>query len=315
VLGRTGWGDRLLVGATGGSPQGNTEEEGGHLSQPAHPRSLIPCPPGGTLFVVWQRRASETSGRPLVIGHRGASALEPENSIAAFTRAARDGADGIELDVLCCATGEVVVFHDDDLTRLGGRPERVADLSCSALRQVTLTSGASIPTLEEVLEACPPPLLVNVELKTSGYLDRGIGALVERVAAVIQRTGTQGQGRILVSSFHPLAIWAWRRRAPHIPAGLLFEAGGPLPLRRAWARHWVHPQALHPESVLCTPAEVRRWHRLGYMVNVWTVDDPGALRALSAMGADGIITNDPARARAVIDGPAPAGEVAEKSGG
>src|SRR5438874_1738897 len=69
---------------------------------------------------VWAR-----STTPLVIGHRGASSREPENSVAAFRRAAVDGADGVELDVLCCGTGEVVVFHDDDLLRLGGRPDRV----------------------------------------------------------------------------------------------------------------------------------------------------------------------------------------------
>jgi glycerophosphoryl diester phosphodiesterase len=244
----------------------------------------------------------ERPGKTLVIGHRGASALQPENSLDAFTRAARDGADGIELDVLCCATGEVVVFHDDDLTRLGNRPERIADLPLSAVRDVTLTSGARIPTLEEVFASCPAPLLVNVELKTSGYLDRGIGALVDRVAALIERTGNQA--RVLVSSFHPLAIWAWQRRASHIPAGLLFGAQAALPLRRAWARRWLRPRALHPEASLCTPAQVRRWQGRGHQiqVNVWTVDDAATLRALAAMGVDGIITNDPGRTREILAG-------------
>ena len=213
---------------------------------------------------MWKNRGS---GRPLVIGHRGSSALEPENSLAAFARAARDGADGVELDVLCCATGDVVVFHDDDLTRLGGRPERIADLSLAALRAVTLTSGARIPTLDEVLDTCGPALLVNVELKTSGAIDRGIPALVDRVAAIVERSGSAS--RVLVSSFHPVAIWSWMRRAPLIPAGLLFEAGAALPR--------------------------------GHMVNVWTVDDPHTLRALTAMGVDGIITNDPGRARTIIE--------------
>ena len=267
------------------------------MSQPAHAGSLVPWPAGGTLFVVWP---SERPGRTLVIGHRGASALQPENSLAAFARATRDGADGIELDVLCCATGEVVVFHDDDLGRLGNRPERIADLPLSALREVTLTSGARIPTLDEVLAACPAPMLINVELKTSGYLDRGIGALVDRVAALIERTGNQQ--RVLVSSFHPLAICAWQRRAPGIPAGLLFEAEAALPLRRAWARHWLRPRALHPEASLCTPARVRRWQARGHQVNVWTVDDAAMLRALSAMGVDGIITNDPGRTREILAG-------------
>jgi glycerophosphoryl diester phosphodiesterase len=252
---------------------------------------------GGTLFVVWQRRPP---GRPLVVGHRGASALESENSLAAFRRAASDGADGVELDVLRCATGEVLVFHDDDLARLGGRPERVAELPYAALRELELTSGARIPTLQEALAACGPTMLVNVELKTGrGLLGGPLGALVDGVAGIVEATGTAS--RVLISSFHPRAIHLWQRRAPAVPAGLLFEAGAALPLRRAWARAWLSPFALHPESALCTLAAVRGWHAAGYAVNVWTVDEPERLRALRDMGVDGIITNDPARARAVLE--------------
>jgi glycerophosphoryl diester phosphodiesterase len=254
---------------------------------------------------MWQRRdANRPHGvgsggaRPLVIAHRGASVLEPENSLAAFSRAAKDGADGVELDVLCCASGEVIVFHDDDLARLAGRPERVADLSLAQLRAVTLTSGARIPTLEEALEACGPALLVNIELKTVGYGGGPIGPLVERVAAIVERTGTAE--RVLVSSFHPRAVWSWMRRSPQVPAGLLFEAQAALPLRAAWAQYLLRPRALHPEAALCAPATVARWHRAGYLVNVWTVDDAPTLQALSRMGVDAVITNDPARTRQIL---------------
>lgn len=235
---------------------------------------------------------------PLIWGHRGASALEPENSVTAFARAAHDGADGVELDVLCCATGEVVVFHDDDLVRLAGRSERIADLPLREVQAVTLTSGARIPTLEEALEACGPRLGVNVELKTNGYGGGSLGRLVDGVASILDRTASAP--RVLVSSFHPRAVWLWMRRAPQVPAGLLFEAQAARPLREAWAHRWLRPRALHPEWVLCTPERVRRWHQQGYQVNVWTVDDAHALHALAAMEVDGIITNDPARARAIL---------------
>jgi glycerophosphoryl diester phosphodiesterase len=69
----------------------------------------------------WGRR----DGVPLVIAHRGASALAVENTLAAFAAAAAAGADGVELDVRLCATGEVVVFHDADLRRLAGRADRI----------------------------------------------------------------------------------------------------------------------------------------------------------------------------------------------
>ncbi len=238
--------------------------------------------------------------RPLVIAHRGASAIEPENSVAAFRRAAASGADGVELDVLCCATGEAVVFHDQDLARLANRPDRVAALSLADLRAVKLASGAGISTLAEALEACGPRLLVNIELKASRLFDRTIARLVERTAAVVRETGVGA--RVLMSSFHPWAVALWTRQAPDVPAALLFESQAPLPLRRAWALHGLRVFAVHPEATLCTPESVRRWHDAGYAVNTWTVDDPRRLRALRGMGVDGIITNDPAAARAALAG-------------
>ena len=70
-----------------------------------------------------RRWGKAANGRgPLVVGHRGASASELENTLAAFRRARADGADGVELDVQRARTGEVVVFHDDNLARLAGRP-------------------------------------------------------------------------------------------------------------------------------------------------------------------------------------------------
>jgi glycerophosphoryl diester phosphodiesterase len=235
---------------------------------------------------------------PLVIGHRGASARETENTAAAFRRARTDGADGVELDVLLSATGEVMVFHDDDLARLAGRPERIADLPYRTLREIKLPGGTTIPTLEEALEACGPDLLVNVELKANQLEHGPIAALVEAVTGVVERTGSGA--RVLVSSFNPWAVRVWMRRAPEVPAALLFERASMLPLRRAWLARWLRPAALNPELVLCTPARVAAWHRSGYLVNVWTVDDAAALAACRRMGVDGVITNDPARARAVL---------------
>jgi len=245
---------------------------------------------------VWQpRRPGE---RPLVLGHRGASACETENTAAAFRRARTDGADGVELDVLLSATGEVMVFHDDDLARLAGRPERIGDLPYRALRDIQLPGGTTIPTLEEALEACGPDLLVNVELKANDLGFGPMAALVGAVAEVIARTDSSS--RVLVSSFNPWAVQLWTRRAPAVRAALLFERQSMLPLRRAWLAPLLRPFALHPELALCTAERVAAWKRRGYMVNVWTVDDPAELAACRRMGVDGVITNDPAKARAAL---------------
>jgi glycerophosphoryl diester phosphodiesterase len=199
---------------------------------------------------------------------------------------------------MTCGTGEVVVFHDDDLTRLGNRPDRVRETAFAALRAATLAGGARIPTLEEVFEACGPEMLVNVELKVPEHAFAPVDPLVDRVATIVQRAGAAH--RVLVSSFHPMAVRSWMRRLPSVPAGLLFEHQSALPLRRAWAAPLLRPFALHPELVLCSAGRVASWHRRGYMVNVWTVDDPPAIAACRDMRVDGIITNDPARTRALL---------------
>ncbi len=251
-----------------------------------------------------RRRAFLPAGRhgPLVLAHRGASVLEPENTLAAFQRALADGADGVELDVQRCATGEVVVFHDDDLTRLAGRPERIDQLSLDAIREVSLPRGGRIPTLAEVLEVCAPGALVDIEIKHSGIFPGGCHALVLGVADAVSRA--DAGGRVLVSSFSPGAVWLWRRIRPDVTSGLLFERPRllhrPWPLRTDILLPLLHPGAVHPEETLCTPARVAGWRRRGYAVNVWTVDAADRIAELAAMGVSGIITNDPAGARSAL---------------
>jgi glycerophosphoryl diester phosphodiesterase len=240
--------------------------------------------------------------RPLVLAHRGASAQETENTCAAFARAMAEGADGVELDVQSCATGEVVVFHDDDLRRLAGRPERIAALSWSALREVRLRGGATIPTLAEALAACGPTGLVNIEIKHAGPCSAACRALVAGSAAEVARAGAAE--RVLVSSFSPVVVWRWRKLHPDVPCGLLCER--PRPFHRPWPWRMdrllplLRPAAVHPEDRLCTPALVARWRRRGLLVNVWTVDQPERMRELAAMGVSGIITNQPAQAGSVL---------------
>jgi glycerophosphoryl diester phosphodiesterase len=238
--------------------------------------------------------------RPLVIGHRGASAHALENTLTAFKLAREHGADGVELDVWRCASGEVVVFHDETLARLGGRDERVTELPLVALRETTLRGGESIPTLDEVLETLGGGALVNVELKTAGGGDgEGLGLGLElgpAVAEVIARHAAAA--RVIVSSFNPIALARFRVGAPHVATGLLFHAGQAAPLRGAWARHVLRPVAVHPDRHLCARESVARWRREGYAVNVWTVDGEREVKRVAGLGVDGLITNDPGKTRA-----------------
>ncbi len=235
------------------------------------------------------------AGRTLVLGHRGASAEAPENTLAAFRLAMEQGADGVELDVWRCGSGEVVVIHDEESRRTAGGALRVPQASLQALRALDVGGwkgerfrAERIPLLSEVLAALPGAA-VNVELKGR----RGDLRLAAAAAAVVRRAGAEG--RVLVSSFDYRLLAAFRAAAPEVPCGLLFEGGHPWRLRTALASRLLRAAALHPEARLCTPARVRRWSARGLMVNAWTVDDPAEVERLAALGVTALITNTPGR--------------------
>jgi glycerophosphoryl diester phosphodiesterase len=240
----------------------------------------------------WGRRVA----RPLVIAHRGASADAPENTLAAFRAARAQGADGIELDVMRCGSGEVVVFHDDDLQRLGGgRADYVRATRYDELRAIDLGAGERIPLLDDVL-AESGALLVNIELKSpprwlARARDDGLAAAV---AGLIGRHAAES--RALVSSFDPLLLLRFRRVLPHVATGLLFAHDQSRPLRDAWSAPLLSPFALHPEAALVDAPALRRWRARGYCIHTWTVDDPAEMRALAALGVDALITNRPSLA-------------------
>jgi glycerophosphoryl diester phosphodiesterase len=245
-------------------------------------------------------RAPRAGRGPLVLGHRGASADAPENTLAAFRLARREGADGVELDVWRCATGEVVVGHDEDTSRVSGVALRMPDAPLAALRALDVGAwkgaafrGERMPLLAEVLEALPDAV-VNVELKSRGRDLR----LADAAARVIARAGAAG--RVVVSSFDWRLLVAFRLAAPEVPVGLLFDGDHPWRLRLAAALRLMGPSAVHPDRRLVTPARMQAWARHGRAVNVWTVDDPGEAKALAALGAAAIITNVPARIRGAL---------------
>lgn len=237
------------------------------------------------------------------IAHRGASKIAPPNTLAAFARAAELGADGIEFDVHLSADGVPVVIHDFTVDATTDGHGRVADLTLAQLKALDAGSsfdpafvGERIPTLEEVLDAVEDRLLLNVELKSTSIRDNG---LERAVLAQIERH--RASDRVLISSFNPFSLRRVRRRAPHIPLGLLYAPDLPLPLRRAWLAFLAPHEARHPEHTMID-AQYMAWaRRRGYRVYTWTVDEPDEMRRLIALGVDGIITNVPDVLRSVLD--------------
>jgi glycerophosphoryl diester phosphodiesterase len=214
--------------------------------------------------------------------------------MAAFDAARAAGADGIELDVRFDGDGTVVVFHDDDLQRLVGRPGSVEALS-AAERAALRVSGEPVPTLAEVMHWLGE-LEINVEIKSNRRTRTA--ALAAATAKVIRDSGRRDQ--VLVSSFDPFALIALHHHLPDVALAYLFHDEQPLPLRRGWIGNWLGASVLHPQHTLCTEKTVRAWRAAGYPLNVWTVDAPAELKRLAQLGVDGVFANDPAAARQVL---------------
>ncbi|MGQ9516894.1 MAG: glycerophosphodiester phosphodiesterase [Anaerolineae bacterium] len=233
--------------------------------------------------------------RPLVFGHRGASAAAPENTLAAFELAAEMGADGVELDAQLSQDGEVVICHDFFVDKTTNTHGRVDSFTAAELRALDAGSwfspafaGQYIPTLRELFERLGRRLLFNVELKSESLRDNG---LERRVAGLIHDFDLYD--RVIVSSFNPAALWRMRRLDPRIDLGLLYYDEQPLHLRRAWARYIIPFQAMHPYYPMVDEQYMTWARRRGYKVNVWTVDDEEEARRLLRLGVNIIITNHP----------------------
>jgi glycerophosphoryl diester phosphodiesterase len=242
------------------------------------------------------------SRRTLDIAHRGASAVAPANTLAAFEKAVELGADGIELDVHLSADGVPVVIHDFAVGATTDGTGRVAEMDLAQLKQLDAGSrfdpafaGERIPTLEEVLQAFGDRLLLNVELKSTSPRDNG---LEQAVLALVEQYGLGS--RVLLSSFNPFSLRRAKKIAPHVRAGLLYAPDLPLFLSHAWLAPLFPHEARHPEHTMVDARYMAWAHRRGYRVNVWTVDDPEEMRRLIGLGVSAIITNVPDVLREVL---------------
>ena len=221
-----------------------------------------------------------TASEFLIIGHRGAAGLAPENTLPSFRKALELGVDAIELDVYSIE-GELLVFHDDTLDRTTNGTGEIQAQSLTSLRELDAGQGARIPLLEEVLDLVDGQVLVNIELKGPDT--------AEPVAA---RLGDWPSTRFLVSSFYHGELTRFHQLAPAVPTAPLFS--------KTHARMFDIAESLNAWSINLSRritssnllAEIRR---RGYRSLIYTVNDPEMARHLAADGASGIFTDYPDR--------------------
>src|SRR6266508_779279 len=154
------------------------------------------------------------TARPRTVGHRGASALAPENTLRAIELAAEHGLDLVEVDVYLSRDGELMCIHDADLRRVAGRPDAVAALSADELARVDLGGGQGVPRLADVLATARGRLGVYVELKG----DRTGVAL----GALARSGGCEGV-EVIGGSFDLPLVVELRAAAPAVPRSILFR--------------------------------------------------------------------------------------------
>jgi len=232
-----------------------------------------------------------------VLGHRGARHAAPENSFAAFELALQEGADGVELDVRLNASDDVIVCHDLTLERVTeGRDRRaLRDLSTRDCNAVRLAQGERLPQLVDVLDwaerrgAC-----LNIEIKADGERR---GRLLRAVARLTEARAEAEN--ILVSCFNPVVLQLHGLFAPSIPTAWLVDS--PTLSRMPLLPH-AGSAALHPKESLITAEALAGWKRQGFRVHAWTVNERARARELSALGVDGLISDQPgAILRALAD--------------
>jgi glycerophosphoryl diester phosphodiesterase len=224
----------------------------------------------------------------LVIGHRGARGHAPENTLLALDTGIRLGAHWVEFDVQLHPSGALLVCHDLNLDRTTNGKGPLAACDLDQLRRLDAGQGQQIPTLEEALDLIEQRAGVNIELKTAD----GTG---EAVAGVLRQYLAAGwpAERFLVSSFHLPELWEFRQAAPEIPIGVLL---GGVPLDWAGCATELEAAAVNLSSEFVDPRLVADAKEHGRKVYVYTVNDPAEMRALRALGVDGVFTDYPDRA-------------------
>ncbi|WP_405409607.1 glycerophosphodiester phosphodiesterase [Streptomyces sp. NBC_01124] len=262
----------------------------------------------GLALAVTSTPAQAATDGPDVIAHRGSSGMAPENTAAAIDLAVRQRADHVEIDVQRTKDGTLVNFHDCTMERTTnvedlypGRPSyRVSDFTWNELRQLDAGSwfhdkyaGERIITVDTVirhLQHTRTGLLAEIspcsQYGTTIATDladtlRGKPGYVRKALA---------RKQLAVQSFETDDARTFHTAQPDIPIGIL-DADRPTDTELVELSQWA--DQINPQHTVTDQTLVDRIHQLGMDINVWTVDEPGAIRKMTTLGVDGIITDYP----------------------
>jgi len=217
----------------------------------------------------------------LKIGHRGAKALEPENTLSAFARGINEGANAIEFDVRKTKNGALIVMHDDKVDRTTNGKGLVKGLSLKELKALDAGNGEKIPTLEEAIDFLKEKnVFILIELKEKGF--------EKKIIELIKEKGIQEKA--LVISFLAPALRKVKKLAPDVKTGLLFFYPLINPIKTALG---LKVDFIGPFYRIASKQLIDEAHEAGLKVFVWNIDDLNEMKSLVDRGVDGIGSNDP----------------------
>ncbi|MGN0367586.1 MAG: glycerophosphodiester phosphodiesterase [Wujia sp.] len=226
------------------------------------------------------------ANHPIIIAHRGASALAPhENTLQAFEIAIQLQADYVEFDIRRTKDDKLVVFHD---AKLQGQP--LCELSYDEICSITKRDGYIVPLFIDVLDFCKGRIRLDIEVKETGYE-------AEIIEILNQDFSTD---EYFLKSFHDSSVKRFKELNNKVTTGLLICRSKKHVLKHFFSEYFpcrrlkkCNADFICPNHQLVTKDFVRRMHKRGYPIYIWTVNDPLKITALLQKGADGIITDRP----------------------
>lgn len=225
----------------------------------------------------------------LKIGHRGACGYVAENTIESIDKAIELGVDGIEIDVFKCKSGELVLFHDQTLSNLVGRPEKIEKLTLEELSECLINHKYSIPTLKKVLEKFTTPLFINIELK-------GVDTAVSTsnmLNEFISKEKWQ-ESSFIISSFQWKELEKLREVNKTIAIGVLIDRKKTINDAIEFANA-INAQAIHPYFTLLNKKNVKKIKNNNFKIFTWTVNNKKDIEYIRMLNIDGIISSYPDR--------------------
>ncbi|MDU5232159.1 glycerophosphoryl diester phosphodiesterase [Actinomyces sp.] len=230
-----------------------------------------------------------------IFAHRGASAIAPENTMAAFKKAVEAGATWIETDVDVLKDGTPILIHDSSLDRTTNRSGSYYDLTVSDLDDIDAGSwfspefaGERIPTLAQLVAFMNETgLNANIEIKSN---EAGAQMSLQLVDAILKELEALDGPQVIISSFNHVLLKIFKDKAPQCSVGALFVAEN---LWDDWKSilELVGADYIHPDDSTLTRAQVQAFREVGYGVNVWTVNSPARANELFNWGVTGIFTD------------------------